>query len=164
MNGSNPGVWFLSLDASSSLAARIGRWRWRLNYFLADMQLKASEEKVRYWSQRLWPGAIGPGNIEAVPGDLISALDRDLPAGQAVPGTLEHFLAERYFLYMQRSRGDLYRGQVHHRPYPLREARLLEMNESLLKAADITPRREVELVLYSEGVNVEVFRPQQVPT
>ena len=53
---------------------------------------------------------------------------------------------------------------MYHRPYPLSEARLLEMNESLLKAAGITPRREVELILYSEGVNVEVFRPQQVPT
>ncbi|HSG72953.1 MAG TPA: DUF2071 domain-containing protein, partial [Planctomycetaceae bacterium] len=35
--GKDPGVWFFSLDASSSLAVSVARWRWNLNYFKATM-------------------------------------------------------------------------------------------------------------------------------
>jgi hypothetical protein len=156
-------VWFFSLDASSSLAVRIARWRWRLNYFRADMRIKAADGKVYYQSERLWPGPVGPGTqIEAEVGDLIGALDKDVPPGQAVPGTLEHFLVERYVLYTQGPQGKLLRGRVHHRPYPLCEARLLEFKESLLKPAGVRPRGDVEHVLFSDGVDVEVFPLREV--
>lgn len=163
LDGRAPGVWFFSLDASSSLAVRIARWRWQLNYFRADMRLRVAAPKVHYWSERLWPGRVGPGTrIEAEIGDAIGALNKEFPAGQAVPGTLEHFLVERYVLYAQGRRGKLYRGRVHHRPYPLREARLLEMEETLLQAAGIRPRGDVEHVLFSDGVQVEIFGLKEV--
>ncbi|MBT4864886.1 MAG: DUF2071 domain-containing protein [Planctomycetaceae bacterium] len=158
LKGEEPGVWFFSLDANSSLAVRIARWKWRLNYFRADMQLHAEAGKVRYKSKRLWPGPVGPGTaIEAETGDLIGALDKDLPAGQAVPGTLEHFLAERYVLYAQKTEDELLRGRVYHTPYPLREARLLEMEQTLLKESGIKTHGEPDHVAYSDGVDVEIF-------
>jgi uncharacterized protein YqjF (DUF2071 family) len=43
--------------------------------------------------------------------------------GEAVnprPGTLEHFLTERYCLYS--ARGSVYRGDIHHHPWPLQRA------------------------------------------
>ena len=46
------------------------------------------------------------------------------PAGDAAaaaPGSLEHFLTERYCLYA-RHRARLYRADIHHRPWPLQEA------------------------------------------
>ncbi len=158
LDGEEPGVWFFSLDASSSLAVRIARWKWRLNYFRANMQLRATAGKVHYQSERLWPGPVGPGTvIEAETGDLIGALDKDMPPGQAVPGTLEHFLVERYVLYAQGHQDELLRGRVHHQPYPLREARLLEMQETLLKQSGIKTHGEPDHVAYSDGVDVEIF-------
>ncbi len=159
MNGQDPGVWFFSLDASSSLAVRIARWKWQLPYFRAAMRVKRSGDVVRYESERLWPGAYGAGtSIEAKVEDLLGALDKDVPAGQAVAGTLEHFLAERYILYALGKGNTLNRGQVHHTPYPLREARLLTFEETLLEAAQITPRSGPEHVMFSEGVDVEIFK------
>lgn len=157
-NGTDPGVWFFSLEASSSLAVRIARWRWHLPYYRAAMSVKRTGRTVRYTSERLWPGVVGLGcEIEAEFGDLIGALDKELPAGQAVPDTLEHFLAERYILYSQGPRGRLCRGRVHHAPYPLNEARLMQISETLLKSNNIAPRSDAEHVLFSHGVDVEVF-------
>jgi len=44
------------------------------------------------------------------------------PLYQATPGTLEHFLTERYCLYAQAPDGTLYRAEVHHVPWPLQKA------------------------------------------
>ena len=158
LDGGDPGVWFFSLDASNSPAVRLARWRWRLEYHRAVMSIRTTGLRVRYESERLWPGRIGiGGTLEAEYGDRIGGLDRNRPAGQAVPGTLEHFLAERYLLYTQHPDGRLLRGRVHHAPYPLREAEMLECRQTLLAAAGIKPHSDVAHVLYSEGVDVSVF-------
>ena len=157
-NGSAPGVWFFSLDASNTLAVQVARWKWMLPYYRAAMQLTRSGTSVRYESERLWPEPLGAYcQIHAEIGDLIGALDKSLPPGQAVPGTLEHFLAERYILYTAGPSGRLLRGQVHHAPYPLREARALRLKESLVRCAGIVTTGAPEHVLFSEGVRVEIF-------
>ena len=51
-------------------------------------------------------------------------------------GTLEHFLVERYVLHVGR-RGRLWRGQVHHAPYPLQRARVLALHDELIGAAGL---------------------------
>lgn len=162
-DGEHPGVWFMSLDASSSLAVRLARWRWHLLYHRAAMKVDRSGSCVRYVSERLWPGTVGVGGtVEAEVGDLFGQLDKDVPAGQAVPGTLEHFLAERYVLYSQSHTGRLYRAQVHHQPYPLREAELLKCDETFLKAADLQMKSEPSHVMFSSGVNVDIFKLRPV--
>ena len=44
------------------------------------------------------------------------------PVYNAAPGTLEHWLTERYCLYAASPRGALYRTDVHHHPWPLQQA------------------------------------------
>jgi uncharacterized protein len=162
--GDSPGVWFFSLEASKGIAVQIARWKWLLNYYCAAMQFSRTGTTVRYSSERLWPGPPGAHcTIQAEVGDLIGALNKDLPPGQAVPGTLEHFLAERYLLYTVGPSGRLLRGQVHHTPYPLREARLVRLKETLLKASRIQAPAMPEHVLFSEGVRVEIFGLDMVP-
>jgi hypothetical protein len=73
------------------------------------------------------------------------------------PGTLEHFLIERYLLYAGGASGKLWRGQVHHRPYLVQPAELLESEESLLAANGILATNAPCHVLYSKQVDVEVF-------
>lgn len=155
--GRDPGVWFFSLDAASSLAVRIARWRWSLPYYRAEMDLRRSDTTIRYHSRRLWPGNPGPGtHVEAAIGDVLNVSGQ--PTGHAAPATLEHFLAERYILYTQANEtAPLLSGRVYHCPYPLREARLLQFEQSLVAAAGVTVPDMPDHVLFSDGVDVEVF-------
>ena len=79
----------------------------------------------------------------------------------AAVGTLEHFLAERYLLYASR-RGRLYRGQVHHEPYPLQAAEVPSLEENLVAAAGISRPDGPPLAHYASGVRVEVFPLQRL--
>ena len=158
--GRDPGVWFLSLEASNSLAVRIARWRWHLPYFRAEMNLARQGDGVAYDSRRLWPGTAGAGcRIGAEIGLLLGHENpaRPLPAGRALPETLEHFLVERYILYAQAAPARLLAGRVHHPPYPLRSARLEEFHDALLPAAGISPPSPPCHTAFCDGVDVEIF-------
>jgi uncharacterized protein YqjF (DUF2071 family) len=155
--GEDPGVWFFSLDAARSIAVLVARWRWKLPYYKAAMQVRRRDERLSYHSERLWPGEVGPGvHVEAEFGDWIVGLEKGLGQGHARPGTFEHFLAERYLLFCEAG-GKLLRGQVHHTPYPLRDAEVLTYKESLLAACGLPPAEGQPHSLFSEGVSVEVF-------
>lgn len=144
-----PGVWFFSLDAASALATIAARAWFRLPYFKARMSSHVAHDgTIHYWSKRLWPAPL-PAICSA----------RYRPTGevfQAQTGTLEDFLVERYVLYSARG-GHLYRGRVHHTPYPLQNAQLLNLRESCFAAAGFARPDEAPHTLYSPGVNVAVW-------
>ncbi len=154
--GTNPGVWFFSLDAANVPAVRIARTLWKLPYYFARMRMKTAGGEIEYHSERLWPAPV-PAFCSV----------RIRPVGPVTPaavGTLEHFLAERYILYAY-ARSRLYVGRVHHTPYPLQSAELLSLDETLLKAANLVRPDAAPLVHYASGVDVRVFplrpiRPQ----
>jgi hypothetical protein len=81
----------------------------------------------------------------------------------AEPGTLEHFLAERYILYAGLPDGSMRLGRVHHTPYPLEQVELHGWDEGLLAAAGIPRGAETPSALYAAGVNVEVFDLERIP-
>jgi uncharacterized protein len=149
LEGRDPGVWFLSLDASNLVAVLLARSTYHLPYRFARMSLTRSPSgEVRYASERRWPG----------PKPAACAM-RYWPAGPAAPaapGTLEHFLVERYVLYSER-RGRLLRGRVHHEPYPLQAAEFANLDESLVATAGVHRGIEPPLAHYAKGVSVEVF-------
>jgi uncharacterized protein len=148
LDGENPGVWFFSLEAASSLAVRLARAFWHLPYHKAEMHLDISDLKVKYSSARRWP-APTPAHFRGhwTLGDAL---------GNAQPDTLEHFLIERYLLYAAHG-GALLRGQVHHISYPLRSMVLHEHSQDLLEAAGVPRPQGAPHVLASPGVDVEVF-------
>ena len=82
--------------------------------------------------------------------------------GPSAPGTLEHFLLERYYLFTVRD-GRVSKGHVHHAPYVAHEADLVrqgEGHEGLFCAAGLpAPVGPPSAVHYSTGVDVEVFGP-----
>ena len=109
-----PGVWFFSLDAASRLAVRGARWSFHLPYFDAEMETKRSGDAVEYRSRRTHARA---------PGAEFKA--RYAPVGPVYAskeGTMEHFLTARYCLYAGDGRGRLWRGEIHHPPWPLQHA------------------------------------------
>lgn len=157
--GTDPGVWFFSLEAARAIAVRIARWHWRLNYYHARMQLDRTENAVRYASQRLRTVTRAGCQIEATLGSDWNdpSAPGGHPSGTAVPGTLEHFLIERYYLYVEGKNQELMRGQVHHRPYPLRSVQVNAIDECLLKATGVTVTAPHCHAIFSDGVSVEVF-------
>jgi uncharacterized protein YqjF (DUF2071 family) len=152
--GRDPGVYFFSLDAASRLAVLGARAFWKLPYHFAAMHLELEAGKVRYASARRWPGARSAGcRLAYGPTGTVAP---------AEPGSLEHFLVERYLLYTS-SRGRLLRGRVHHQPYPLQSAVCPELEESLLAAAEIARPPGPPLLHYAQGVDVEVFALETLP-
>jgi uncharacterized protein YqjF (DUF2071 family) len=110
-----PGVWFLSLDASSPLFVLVGRTLYGLRYELARMAIAADRDRVHYLSTR--SGAAFSATYEPTG-----------PPRHASPGSLEHFLVERYRLFAER-RGRLITAEVAHEPWPLqRAAARIELN------------------------------------
>lgn len=147
--GREPGVWFFSLDAAGTIAVLAARAGWGLPYFRASMDLSVQNNEVHYWSERRWPKPV-PANLECH-----YRIGKEL--GAAEPGTFEHFLAERYILYTRRSGGKLLSGRVHHKPYPLWTAEVEQVSQSMVKAAGLPHSDEAPLVLYSPGVDVDIF-------
>jgi uncharacterized protein len=144
--GQSPGVWFFSLDAASRVAVTIARTFWHLPYYHSRMTLAKGAEGIRYTSSRRSLPAVC--NLTCRP---VS------PPRVAIPGTLEHFLAERYILYADAGRGALRRGWVHHAPYPLQSAEVSAWEESLLAAAGIERPLGEPMAHYASGVDVEIF-------
>jgi uncharacterized protein YqjF (DUF2071 family) len=153
--GRDPGVWFFSLDAANPVAVALARAWFHLPYHHARMSLERDGAgAIRYTSRRLWPGPLPARSaLGCVPEGTPSA---------SLPGTLDHFLLERYLLYTTRSKG-LYCGQVHHTPYPAQSAKVIECEETLLAAAGLERPGHLPLVHYSEGVDVEIFPLRKVP-
>jgi len=108
-DGVNPGVWFLSLDAASRLAVAVARRFFHLPYHHARMSCREEDGWVRYASRR--GGASFEGRYRAAG-----------PVHLAAPGTLEHWLTERYCLYARAPDGRVYRGDIAHDPWPLQGA------------------------------------------
>ena len=139
-----PGVWFFSLDAASRLAVIGGRVIWGLNYRLARFERRVEGGTIRYGLSR--HKGDGAGRLDWTPGAALP------PHG---PGSLEHFLVERYHLYALRH-GKLLRGRVDHEPWPLRTATAAEIDPGLVAAAGIEV--EGEPVMHcSDGVRVRGF-------
>lgn len=153
--GRDPGVWFFSLDAACMPAVEVARWKWHLSYFHAAMELVRRDDRIWYRSHRRDRRSTRRAEveIEADIGESLLAADETSVA----PGTPEHFLAERYILYAANANGELYKGQVWHRPYRLRSAELLQCNQTLSDAAEIAIPRSWDHVMFCDGVTVDVF-------
>jgi uncharacterized protein YqjF (DUF2071 family) len=112
--GGRPGIWFFSLDAGSRLAVAAARRFYRLPYFHARMALARSGGRVSYDSRR----ADGSG----LPAELAAEYGPTGAAFEPQPGSLEHFLTERYCLYTLDERRRVLRAEIHHRPWSIQPA------------------------------------------
>ena len=141
-----PGIYFFSLDASSLLAVSVARVLYGLPYFPAVMSMRNEGRRTEYASRRQ--------------GARDAQLDVDWvlghPVGTAHPGTRDHFLIERYNLYVRRV-GAIYRGRVRHGPYPLREVTVEHLSETLLGAAGLPAPIDSPFYHHSPGVDVDIF-------
>jgi uncharacterized protein YqjF (DUF2071 family) len=141
-----PGIYFFSLEAASAPAVAAARLVYGLPYFLAAMSRRVDGQRIVYASHRRH----GPR------ADLGITWTVGESMGTAAPGSRDHFLVERYSLYVTRW-GGLRRGRVRHPPYPLRRATIEQLSESLVAAAGLPAPADSPLCHHSPGVDVEIF-------
>jgi uncharacterized protein len=149
LEGKDPGVFFFSLDAASRLAVIGARAGFGLPYFYAKMSSAAEDGIIGYRMRRA--SGSKPG--------LQARCRLGEPLGEASAGTLEHFLVERYLLHVLRGKS-LWTVQVHHQPYPLQKATLLEFRDELTGAAGIPPAGVPPYAHYASRVDVDIFLPR----
>jgi len=156
-----PGVFFFSLDAASLMAVIGARVMYFLPYFYAQMRVEVRSADLRgnevrgsevsYRSHRLR----GPdARFEASYG----------PTGEprtAVKGTLEHWLTERYCLYTVIG-SRVYRGEIHHLPWPLQPARADIALNSMASAAGIELPGVPPLLHYAQRLRVFLWPLRRV--
>ena len=112
-----PGVWFFSLDAESMIAVRAARATFNLPYMDADMALHQPDalSAIQYDSKRT--------HRKEPSVNFRSSYQAEGESFHAQPETLEHWLTARYCLYSGNKKGELFRGEIDHPPWTLRNAK-----------------------------------------
>lgn len=116
-----PGVLFLGLDVPRRALVMAGRRWYRLPYYLARMSASRVGDGVEFFHRRT--------HLGAPPSAFAARYHPTGPEEAAPPGTLEHFLTERYLMFAADKRGRVTTGRIHHPPWMLQAARAeIEIN------------------------------------
>jgi uncharacterized protein YqjF (DUF2071 family) len=143
-----PGVYFFSLEAANPVAVTLARRIFKLPYFNAKMSLSYQGDFIHYTSQRIHQGA-PPANFVGSYGPTGESYSSQL-------GTLESWMTERYCLYT--THGDhLYRGEIHHLPWPLQPAGAEITVNTMTEAAGITLPPEPPILHFARRLDVIVW-------
>jgi uncharacterized protein YqjF (DUF2071 family) len=142
------GVWFFSLDLARFLAAIGARVLTCLPHMWTRMQMRREGSTVHYEGARAWPGSACPA---------ICKVGIEIGADMPYPGVsdLIIFLSARFRMYTKFYGGMRY-GQVEHPKWPMKHARLLYMEQTLLRAAGLPEPAGDPVVCFSEGVDTRI--------
>ena len=143
--GGKPGVYFFSLDAANRLAVKTARLLYHLPYFHADMQSDDTGEEIVYRSKRRHNEAEFEGRYRP-----LGEMHRRSPA------TLEHWLTERYCLYTTVN-GRVYRGEIHHEPWPLQDAETDIRVNTMAQAAGVSLPDTQPLLHFARTLDVLIW-------
>jgi uncharacterized protein YqjF (DUF2071 family) len=152
-----PGVFFFSLDAPNLLAVLFARAVYRLPYHWADMRIKqVSEREFDFTSRRHMTSV--PVKFEA----RYRGLGPTRRLAEAHPGSLEHFLTERYCLFTRDRDGHPMRANIHHVPWPLEEAEADIQRNDLADAIGIRLPNTPPVLHYSRRLAVYVWQLERL--
>ena len=147
-----PGVWFLSLDATIFLAVAAARRFFHLPYYNASIELVNKNDRILYTSERR----------EGLPLGFEANYHACSRSYEAEPGTLEHWLTERYCLYAQAATGELYRAEVHHIPWPLQQAEAEIKRNEMVTPYGISLSERPTLLHFASRLDVVVWTPERI--
>jgi uncharacterized protein len=139
-----PGIWFYSLDANQPLAVWGARLSFGLPYQHAIMSAKLKDGWVDYRSRRQSEEL----HFRYRPTDRV---------GEAVFGSFEFFLVERYRLFSLLG-GKMCTARVYHAPYQLSKVAVEESGPGLFALNGFEePSRPPDHMVYSRRVDVTVY-------
>ncbi len=147
--GGKPGVWFFSLDATQPTAVRLARGLLNLAYLDARIDTRRDGDWVDYTSRRTDPTA---GAAE-----LVARYRPTGPPSRSLPGSLEHFLTERYCLYA--ARGRVRRIEIDHEPWPLQPAEAVIERCTMTEPLGIGLGDQPPLVHFAKRLDVVAWLP-----
>lgn len=146
------GVYFFSLDAANPLAVSVARLVFHLPYYWANMAIRPlPDRQFAYRSDRHLTRK--PVRFRA----RYRSLGPTQRLAQSTPGTIEHFLTERYRLYTSDRRGRLLQGDIHHLPWPLEAAEAEFDQNDLPSAHGLTLPDTKPLLYYARELVVYVW-------
>jgi uncharacterized protein YqjF (DUF2071 family) len=147
-----PGVYFFSLDAFNPPAVWGARLTYHLPYFYARMWFEIQNggeygtKDVKYSSIR----------FRAPHPEFMGAYRPTSAASRSKPGSVEHFLTERYRLYSVHE-NSVYAADIHHMPWQLQTAEAEVTRNSMAAAAGIVLPRSKPLLHFSKRTDVLVW-------
>ncbi len=144
-----PGTYFFSLDASNRIAVAMARAFFHLPYFNAVMSSKRVGDSIHYYSRRTHRGA-PPAKFQAIFRPIA-------PIAFARHGSLEQWLTERYCLYTVVPGKGVYRGDIHHVPWPLQLAELETKKDTMAISYGIHLPEIAPLLHYSHRQEVLIW-------
>ena len=147
-----PGVYFFSLDAAHQPAVWAARATYRLPYFYAKMSLNESDGKILYRSER---------RHRPRPANFRGTYKPVEPVRLRIRGTLEHWLSERYCLYTV-ANNRVYRGEIHHEPWPLQDAEARIEENSMASVAGIELPPSAPLLHFAKQLRVLIWPIRRV--
>jgi uncharacterized protein YqjF (DUF2071 family) len=112
--GSKPGVWFFSLDAANRPAVWAARWTFHLPYYFARISVQEDRGGIVYQSVRQ--------HGRSPEAQFAATYRPTRPVFQSTRGSIDYWLTERYCLYAADRMGRIFRGDIHHEPWPLQPA------------------------------------------
>jgi uncharacterized protein YqjF (DUF2071 family) len=152
-----PGVYFFSLDATNPFAVFVARSFFQLPYYWARMRMTTvAEREFSFTSTRLFSRR--PIHFAA----RYRGLGPTRQLAESRPGSIEHFLTERYCLFTQDMLGRLLRSSIRHIPWTLEAAEAEITCNDLVAAAGMTLPNEPPLLYYSRHLAVYVWQTEFV--
>lgn len=141
-----PGVWFFSLDVPSRFAVWGARTFFHLPYRHAAIDVTERGDKIHYkhrmataeFEARYWPV-----HLKRLWSDVFAT-----------------WATERYCLYCQSKRGQLYRTEVQHQKWPLHRAEVEISKNTLLDNWEVGHQHPI--VLFSKHIDVLAYTPEHL--
>jgi uncharacterized protein len=148
--GGKPGVYFFSLDAENLPAVWAARAIYHLPYFHAAMSSEDREGTIHYSSRRHSSLRCG------LPAELRARYRPITDVRLRQKGSVEHWLTERYCLYTVHG-GRVYRGEIHHLPWPLQDAEAEFTVNTMAQAARISLPASAPLLHFARTLEVLIW-------
>jgi len=142
-----PGVWFFSLDAASRFAVWGARRFFYLPYHFASMSKHTRGDLVAYQSRRA-----------AAPEIRLACQYKPCGASyRATAGSLDSWLTDRYCLFAANKRGQIFRGDIHHAPWPLQPAEAEVEINTMTNPLGLALPSEAPLLHFAKRLDVRAW-------
>lgn len=148
-HGGRGGVYFFSLDARNRLAVMAARARFHLNYRWARMSCERRDGWVHYHCERRAARECAAG--------FVGRYRASGPAFASRSGALEHWLTERYSLFVETPGGRVGQGEIDHAPWPLQPAEAEIERNTMAKAAGIELPGGPAVLHFAERLEVRAW-------
>ena len=161
-----PGVWFFSLDINRILPTVVARTTYKLPYYFGAVSHWRDGNDAFTTVRRRWPRNVKNRDdaFESQSKEMLTAhTSIHVKVGQHIPNPTEFdvFVSARWGLYSRTAKNTLRYAPVEHPPWPLQQATVVSLDDSLVRAAGLPSPTMEPHVLFSSGVPVRVGLPHR---